>query len=192
MELKQKRNTNQKIDYHIDFGKNNYTHEDSLPHARVSPILQKRIRLILRYFSFLDLNFCNMYRISDWQCMYFLLRITKIRHELPFPDQAFVGHPPPPTTTPQKYMCMCIPASVSVNITKMWGSVVFSCMTQLMFLPLSFSLTPNVNDIAPTLPDFVCLIVLFLTNPLHWYLINYLILTYQSINFWLYFLKYWW
>ena len=41
--------------------------------------------------------------------------------------------PPPPSTTPQKYMCMCIPISVSVSITKMWGSIVFSCMTQLMF-----------------------------------------------------------
>ena len=36
-----------------------------LPHARVPPILQMQIRLILRYFSILDLNFCDVYRISD-------------------------------------------------------------------------------------------------------------------------------
>ena len=66
--------------------KKNYKHVDYLPHARVSPILQMRIRLILRYFSILDLNFCDMYRISDWQCMYVLPRRTKSRHELPFPD----------------------------------------------------------------------------------------------------------
>ena len=55
----------------------------------------------------------------------------------------------------------------------------FSCMTQLMLLPLSFSLTPNVKDIAPppptlALPDFVCLIDFVVTNPLHWYLITYM------------------
>ena len=56
----------------------------------------------------------------------------------------------------------------------------FSCMTQLMFLPLSLSLTPNVKDLGPptarALPDFVCLIVLVVTNPLHWYLITYMTL----------------
>ena len=49
---------------HIDFEKKkNYKHVYYLPRARVPPILQMRIRLILRYFSILDLNFCDMYRI---------------------------------------------------------------------------------------------------------------------------------
>ena len=39
-----------------------YKQVDYLPRKRVPPILQ--IRLVLRYFSLFNLNFCNMYRIS--------------------------------------------------------------------------------------------------------------------------------
>ena len=60
----------------------------------------------------------------------------------------------------------------------------FSCMTQLMFLPLSLSLTHKSEEHSPpppppptrALPYFVCMIVLFVTNPLHRYLINNLTL----------------
>ena len=49
-----------------------YKQVDYLPHTRVSPILQIRNRVILRYFSLFNFNLYNMYRISVWQCMYFL------------------------------------------------------------------------------------------------------------------------
>ena len=58
------RNANQKIDYHIDFEKKYYKQVYYLPHTRVSPILQIRNRVILRFFSLFSFNFYNMYRIS--------------------------------------------------------------------------------------------------------------------------------
>ena len=41
-----------------------YKQVDYLPHTRVSPILQIRNRVIIRYLSFFNFNFYNMYRIS--------------------------------------------------------------------------------------------------------------------------------
>ena len=83
-----KENAHQKIDYHIDFEKQYYRHVDYLPHGHVPLILKMRIRLILHYLSIFNSKFCNMYRVSDWQCMYFLPHIMRNQHELPFPDPA--------------------------------------------------------------------------------------------------------
>ena len=41
-----------------------YKQVDYLPHTRVSPILQIRNRVILRYFSVFIFNFDNINRIS--------------------------------------------------------------------------------------------------------------------------------
>ena len=53
-------------------------------------ILQIRNRVILRYFSLFNFNFYNMYRISVWQCMYFLPPFNEksTRVTFKFPDPA--------------------------------------------------------------------------------------------------------